>query len=145
MESGANLSVAKGFTEAEMENVYSVAYNFSQQEKFQEAKTLFRFLALYGHMEPTYWMGLAISQQALGEYEEAIKAYAMVYFLDMDNPVPMFHAAQCHIKNKDYEAAQAALDSLSLLTKGKEKQFKNLINLGQILNQEIARKTQELQ
>ncbi len=145
MKSGATLSVARGFTDAEMENVYSIAYNFSQQEKFQEAKVLFRFLAFYGHMEPTYWMGLAVSQQALGEYEQAIKAYAMVYILELDNPVPLFHTAQCHIKNKNYESAQAALDSLILLAKGKEAQFKNLIDLGEILSQEIARKIQKTQ
>ncbi len=111
LENGGTLGDLKGFTPEEMEAVYSLAYNLHQQGRFEEAEKLFQFLCFYEHLDKRFWMGLGACRQQLKRHREAIEAYSVLGMLDMENPYPPLHAADCYVALGDMEKAESALEA----------------------------------
>ncbi|HEB77286.1 MAG TPA: CesD/SycD/LcrH family type III secretion system chaperone [Methylothermaceae bacterium] len=111
LENGGTLGDLKGFTPEEMEAVYSLAYNLHQQGRFEEAEKLFQFLCFYEHLDKRFWMGLGACRQQLKQYQGAIDAYSVLGMLDMENPYPPLHAADCYAALGDVEKAESALEA----------------------------------
>lgn len=114
------LQRAFGVSNYEMEEVYSEAYRFYQEDIYLESSAAFRWLVLLNPFVAKYWQGLAASLQLLGKYEKALHAYAMVALLDCDNPYPHFHAYTCYCDLHNPEDADKALDLAYQRTLGKE-------------------------
>ena len=85
----------KGITDAEMEAVYSLGFNFYQTGNMENAEKVFKFLVLFDHFEPKYWIGLGAVLQVNKAFDSAITAYSYASFLDIHNPKPQYHAAEC--------------------------------------------------
>jgi type III secretion system low calcium response chaperone LcrH/SycD len=110
LNKGLALQDLKGIPDASMEAVYGMAYNLYNGGRFQDAETLFKYLTVLNHWEKKYWMGLGGARQVLGNYQEAIEAYAMATLIDMMNPMPHFQAAICHLGLGNIQEAQVALE-----------------------------------
>ena len=108
----ATLKLLKGVTNAELEAVYSLAFGYYQTGKFNEALKLFQFLVLFDHLNKKYWMGLGAVQQVLKDFQGAIVSYGYSSFLDLKNPKPQFHAAECFLAMGDRRNAASALFAL---------------------------------
>ncbi len=109
---GATIKELKGITSAEMEAVYSLAFNFYRTGRYDDAGKLFNFLALYDHLNPKYWMGVGAVRQVGHDFSGAIEAYAYASFLDLSNPKPQLHSAECFLALGDRRNAASALEAL---------------------------------
>lgn len=112
---GAALADVQGYTEDEMEAVYHLAYNAYRQGKHPDARKLFQFLALNDHLESRFWMGLAATCQASGDYRQAVAAYEMAAVLEATNPWPPFHAGECYMAMNEWEKSAKALQAVEIL------------------------------
>ncbi len=102
----------KGITDGEMEAVYSLGFNFYNTGRYDEAEKVFKSLVFFDHMNPKYWMGMGALQQVRKNYDGAITSYGFASFLDLHDPKPQYHAAECFLAKGDYENAQSALEAL---------------------------------
>ena len=108
----ATMRELKGITKAEMEAVYSVGFNMYRTGRYDDAEKIFRFLVLFDHLEPKYWLGVGAVQQVRKDYEGAIASYGYASFLDLSNPKPQLHAAECFLAMGDKMNAASALIAL---------------------------------
>ena len=108
----ATMRELKGITKAEMEAVYSVGFNMYRTGRYDDAEKIFRFLVLFDHLEPKYWMGVGAIQQVRKYYQGAIASYGYASFLNLKNPKPQFHAAKCFLAMCDKVNAASALVAL---------------------------------
>ena len=114
IKDNATLKQLKGVTNAELEAVYSLAFGYYQTGKFNEALKLFQFLVLFDHLNKKYWMGLGSVQQVLKDFQGAIVSYGYSSFLDLKNPKPQFHAAECFLALGDKRNAASSLEALDM-------------------------------
>ena len=108
----ATMRELKGITKAEMEAVYSVGFNMSRTGRYDDAEKIFRFLVLFDHLEPKYWLGVGAIQQVRNDYQGAVASYGYASFLDLSNPKPQLHAAECFLALGDKVNAASALVAL---------------------------------
>ena len=111
---GATIKELKGLTNDEMEAVYSLAFNFYRTGKFDDAEKLFNFLALFDHLNAKYWMGVGAVRQVKKDYVNAVQAYGYASFLDLKNPKPQLHAAECFLALGDKRNAASSLEALDM-------------------------------
>lgn len=102
----------KGISTGEMEAVYSLGFNFYNTGRVEDAEKVFKFLVLFDHMNPKYWTGMGAVQQVKREFSAAVTSYAFASFLDLSDPKPQFHAAECYLALGDRENALSALSAL---------------------------------
>lgn len=102
----------KGITDGEMEAVYSLGFNFYNTGRYDEAEKIFKFLVLFDHLNPKYWTAIGALQQVRKDYDTAVTSYSFASFLDLSDPKPQFHAAECFFAKGDVDNATSALEAL---------------------------------
>lgn len=102
----------KGITDGEMEAVYSLGFNFYNTGRVDDAEKVFKFLVLFDHMNPKYWIGMGAVQQVQRNFKGAVTSYAFASFLDLEDPKPQYHAAECYLAMDDKTNALSALEAL---------------------------------
>jgi len=116
---GATLKAVHGYTDEEFDALYALGYNFYNQGKFAEALQAFGFLLMHDQMERKYYKAFASCQQMLKRYEEAVRNYSMASILDMTDPEPTFHTAECMVALNMPEEAKQALGFVIKDTEGR--------------------------
>lgn len=109
---GSTIKELKGIKNEELEAVYSLAFNFYRSGKYDEAGKLFDFLALFDHLNQKFWMGVGAVRQVKKDYAGAVQAYGYASFLDLKNPKPQIHAAECFLAMGDKRNAASSLEAL---------------------------------
>ena len=109
---GATLKEVKGISNEELESVYSLGFSYYRTGKFEDAQKLFEFLVLFDHLSTKYWFALGAVQQAQKDYQKAIASYGYSSFLDLENPKPQLHAAECYLALGDKGNAASAIMAL---------------------------------
>ena len=109
---GATLKEVRGITNDELEAVYSLGFGYYTTGKFAEAQKLFEFLVLFDHLNTKYWFALGAVQQAQKQFQKAIASYGYSSFLDLENPKPQYHAAECFLALGDKTNAASAIMAL---------------------------------
>ena len=109
---GATIKELRGISNNELEAVYSLAFNYYRTGKFDEAEKLFNFLALFDHLNPKFWMGVGAVRQVKKDFSGAVQAYGYASFLDLSNPKPQLHAAECFLAMGDKRNAASSLEAL---------------------------------
>ena len=109
---GSTIKEVKGVTNDELEAVYSLGFGYYSTGKFEDAQKLFEFLVLFDHLSTKYWFALGAVQQARKDYRKAIASYGYSSFLDLENPKPQFHAAECYLALGDKANAASAIMAL---------------------------------
>ena len=112
IEKNATLKQLNGVTNSELEAVYSLAFGYYQTGRYDEALKLFQFLVLFDHLNQKYWMGLGATQQVLKDYQAAVTSYGYCSFLNLENPKPQLHAAECFLAMGDKRNAASSLEAL---------------------------------
>ena len=113
IEKRSTLKQMKGITNEELEAVYTLAFGYYRTGKFNEALKLFQFLVLFDHLNAKYWMGLGAVQQVLKDFQNAVVSYGYSSFLNLENPKPQLHAAECFLAMGDKRSAASALFALN--------------------------------
>ena len=106
------LAEAKGLTEAEMNAVYSMGVGFYKTGNYDDAEKVFKFLVLFDHLNSRYWTAMGSLRQAQRRFAEALEAYKMATFLDLENPRPLYYSAECCVALGQKDEALAALEAL---------------------------------
>ena len=109
---GSTIKELRGITNAEMEAVYSLAFNYYRTGKLEEAEKLFNFLALFDHLNPKFWIGVGAVRQVKKDFQGAVQAYAYASFLDIHNPKPQYYAAECFLAMGDKRNAASAVEAI---------------------------------
>ena len=112
VKDGATLKEVRGITNDELEAVYSLGFGHYNTGKFEDAEKLFQFLVLFDHLNSKYWFALGAVQQARKDYKKALASYGYSSFLDLENPKPQYHAAECCLALGDRANAASALLAL---------------------------------
>ncbi len=113
IERGATLKQLKGVSNEELEAVYSLAFGYYRTGKYDEAAKLFQFLVLFDHLNAKFWFGLGAVQQAMKDYQGAVSSYGYCSFLNLENPKPQLHAAECFLALGDKINAASSLEALN--------------------------------
>ncbi len=112
VKDGTTLKEVRGITNDELEAVYSLGFGYYNTGRFDDAQKLFEFLVLFDHLNTKYWFALGAVQQARKDYLKAIASYGYSSFLDLENPKPQFHAAECYLALGDKANAASAILAL---------------------------------
>ena len=96
-KSGGTLAQAMGLTADACEAMYAHGHSLYAQGKYNDAFKIFAQLVAYDHMDSRYQMALASAMQMTRRYEEALQQYMIVTVMRIDDPVPVYHCAECLI------------------------------------------------
>ena len=116
LKSGGAIADVAGITDEQLESLYALAYQNYAVKSYLDAKNIFRALCLYDHTQQRFYMGLAASQQGLGEYADAAQSYSFACFISgLKDPKPMYYSAICLLKSGKKDDAIAALESIEIM------------------------------
>ncbi|MCP5306225.1 MAG: SycD/LcrH family type III secretion system chaperone [Chromatiaceae bacterium] len=113
------LGEINGISETSLDALYNLAYSAYRAGRFSDALKVFRFLVTFDHLEKRYWMGFAACRQMTKEYRGAIDAYAVASTLDLHDPAPLLHTAECLLALDLRDNAVGALE-LAVETAGED-------------------------
>lgn len=115
---GGTLGQALAVDSDEYEALYAVAHAAYQAARYQEAADTFGMLVSLSPYQTRFLQAYATSLQMLGRYEDAIVYFSLASMLDLDDPRPFFHIAQCMLARRMPEQALEALDQALPRTEG---------------------------
>ncbi len=110
---GATLREMRGLSDAEMEAIYSMGVNFYQAGNYEDAEKVFQFLVMFDHLSSRYWTAMGSLRQVQRKFAQAVEAYKFASFLDLENPKPMYYAAECYLALGQKDEALMALAALA--------------------------------
>lgn len=94
---GGTIGFAMDYDEKDYEVIYALGHSLYNQGRYQEAMRTFGYLVLHNHLEKRYMNAFASSLKMLKNYKEAIKFYSFASLMDMSDPLPTYHTAECMI------------------------------------------------
>src|SRR5262245_11827336 len=94
---GATLGTFYGYTDEDYEMVYEHGHMLYGQARYLDALKAFGFLVMHNPYERRYISAFAACFQMRQQYKEAITYYTIASLMDMTDPVPTFHTAECMI------------------------------------------------
>lgn len=109
-QAGGTLKELAGFSEESMQRLYRGAHSIFHQERFADAADAFVFLVTLDPYRHNYWLGLGMSEQALGHFDEALAAYSMAVLTDFKVPTAHFYAGKCYYALNEIPRAGACFD-----------------------------------
>ncbi|MBQ3683914.1 SycD/LcrH family type III secretion system chaperone [Succinimonas sp.] len=119
IEKGYTIADLMNISPERMEALYSLAYQNYVTKNYEDALKVFKVLVLYDQSEQKYTMGLAATEQDMGDYVKAANTYSLACLQSgLKDPEPMYFAAICLLKAGQKEDAVVALKSLE--TMGRE-------------------------
>jgi type III secretion system low calcium response chaperone LcrH/SycD len=128
-----------GWSQDQIDALYSAAYNQYRAGAYEEALNIFKPLLVLNSTDSRVWLGYAAAAQMLNNHEDALKAYGYASLLDPMDARPFFHAMECHIALKNYDEAKTAGEYVVGVTTDKPEHSKTLART-QILLKAIEEK-----
>ncbi|HHE0545041.1 TPA: SycD/LcrH family type III secretion system chaperone VcrH [Vibrio parahaemolyticus] len=119
LEEGGTLKMLHDVSADTLEHIYAVGYNFFQSGKIEQAAKVFQLLSMLDHYQARFFIGLGAARQELGEYLQAIDAYSYAALVDINDPRPPFHSAECHLKLEQLTEAESGFYSAKEMSAGK--------------------------
>lgn len=83
---------------ARLEEFYQHGYMLYKFGRYKHAETYFHMLVLADPGNPKYLMALAACMHMQKQYLTAVQLYSTVMYFEPDNPMPLYHTADCYIK-----------------------------------------------
>ncbi|EGR3414769.1 SycD/LcrH family type III secretion system chaperone VcrH [Vibrio parahaemolyticus] len=119
LEEGGTLKMLHDVSADTIEHIYAVGYSFFQSGKIEQAAKVFQLLSMLDHYQARFFIGLGAARQELGEYLQAIDAYSYAALVDINDPRPPFHSAECHLKLEQLTEAESGFYSAKEMSAGK--------------------------
>ena len=103
----------------EMEEMYSMAYVYYQNQRYKEADALFRLLVMIRPEEFKFWKGLGACQQMKKNYQAALTCYRQAQALLKNKPDPYLyvHAADCYFALTEVDRGFKVLETAKTCAK----------------------------
>jgi len=109
------------------DSLYHEAYHYYQNGRYEQSKSVFRFLTFFDLKNAKFWLGLGAADQMLKNYEEAIYSYKVALVLNENNPHVYFLIADCYIAQEKIDDAMHILKNVEEAF-GQEEKYKKLIS-----------------
>ena len=106
---GGTLGDLQGFTDQDYEALYTIGHGMYSQERYDDALKIFGFLVMNNPFDRRFHQAMASALQMRGDFSEAIGYYSMASVMDIKDPVPTFHTAECLAALGQIEQAREAL------------------------------------
>ncbi|WP_318429400.1 SycD/LcrH family type III secretion system chaperone [Photobacterium leiognathi] len=119
LEEGGTLKMLHDVSADTIEHIYAVGYQFFQSGKIEQAAKVFQLLSMLDHYQARFFIGLGAARQELGEYQQAIDAYSYAALVNVNDPRPPFHSAECHLKLKQLTEAESGFYCAKEMSAGK--------------------------
>ncbi|MGY0595798.1 SycD/LcrH family type III secretion system chaperone VcrH [Vibrio sp. JZG10] len=139
LEEGGTLKMLHDVSQDTIEHIYAVGYNFFQSGKIEQAAKVFQLLSMLDHYQARFFIGLGAARQELGEYLQAIDAYSYAALVDVNDPRPPFHSAECHLKLEQLTEAESGFYSAKEMSAGKS-QYADLHERAAIMLEAVRNK-----
>ncbi|EGR0934613.1 CesD/SycD/LcrH family type III secretion system chaperone [Vibrio parahaemolyticus] len=139
LEEGGTLKMLHDVSADTIEHIYAVGYNFFQSGKIEQAAKVFQLLSMLDHYQARFFIGLGAARQELGEYLQAIDAYSYAALVDINDPRPPFHSAECHLKLEQLTEAESGFYSAKEMSAGKS-QYADLHQCAGIMLEAVRNK-----
>src|SRR5450830_647818 len=94
---GVTLKEIHGISDEQMDGLYSLAYDFYEQGRLDEAEKFFRFLCIYDFYCIDFLMGLAAVYQLKEMHQKAADLYAVAFAQSKSDYRPVLFAGQCQL------------------------------------------------
>jgi len=108
-EGGGILGDLFEYSERDYEAVYALGHSFYVQARYFDALKAFGFLVMNNPLERKYVNAYASCQQMRKEFDDALAFYSLASVMDIADPRPTFHSAECLISLGRIEEAIEAL------------------------------------
>lgn len=118
LKEGEQLYKLEGLAKEDLEALYVLGINFYEAQAYGEAREVFEQLCLLDDADPRYWFALGGALQQASRPEEALTAYSVCQSIEPENPLPAYHAHECHLSLGDPSTATKALRLVLALTAG---------------------------
>lgn len=128
---------AFGMKKDELEYIYSHAYNLYNAGKYKDAIQIFHILMYLDDSDHRFLYGLAACYHMKKEYPKALVLYLGCQLVDPENPVLLWHIADCY---KQIGKKYAALLYLKLALK-----YSDLIVIYSVLKTKIEKEIEALE
>ncbi|MEO5672260.1 MAG: SycD/LcrH family type III secretion system chaperone [Ramlibacter sp.] len=110
LQAGGTLGDVFDYTEQDYEVLYALGHSLYSQARYHDAVKAFGFLVMHNHLERRFIGALASSLQMVKSYDEAFSYYSLASVMDLADPVPTFHSAECLIALGRVDDARKCLD-----------------------------------
>lgn len=108
--SGGVLGDVYDYSPQDYEVLYALGHSLYSQRRYGDAVKAFGFLVAHNHLERRYLSAFASSLQMVKNYEEALGYYSMASVMDLSDPLPTFHSAECLVALNRLQQAKKFLD-----------------------------------
>lgn len=125
-----------------MEAIYGQAYNLYNQGRYKEASYIFRLIMLLDYMTPKYILGLAACLHRMKDYKNAANIYLLCGTIDVTNPLPHYHAADCYIQLNVPEMAVFSL-GLAITAAGDQPQYAVVKERSTLMKESLEKQLEE--
>lgn len=122
---------AMGISNEMMEAIYSFGYRLYNNGKYQQAAPVFRLLVMLEPGQGKYLMGLAACFHMSKEYQNAATTYSLCGLIDLNDPLPYYHASDCYFQLGQKELAVKSL-AISIQKMKDRPEYEALMNRAQI-------------
>ena len=109
---GKTVAEMRGLSPDEVEAIYSLGYTYYQVGKLDEAEKVFRFVCFMDHLDGKYWLALGAVLQSKRQLDEAVKVYANILLMNMNEPRAYYRIAECKLALGNRDEAREALEIL---------------------------------
>jgi type III secretion system low calcium response chaperone LcrH/SycD len=107
---GGTLGDLFDYDDRDYEAVYALGHSFYAQARYLDALKAFAFLVMNNPYEKRFVNAYASSLQMLERYDDAIGFYSLASVMDIADPKPTFHTAECLLAKGRIEEATDALN-----------------------------------
>jgi type III secretion system low calcium response chaperone LcrH/SycD len=107
---GHTLGPLLGSSVESQEALYRLAYRLYGQAKYAEAQRLFAILLMHNHLDRRYYLAYGACAQMLKRHPDALRYYSVAAQLDLTDPQPAIHMAECLLALGQRGEARACLD-----------------------------------
>lgn len=106
---GGTLGDIVGFDQTDYEAVYALGHTMYTGARYLDAVKAFGFLVMHDPYERRFVSAYASALQMLKRYQDAIAYHSMASVMDLSDPLPTFHTAECLVALGMRAEAQQAL------------------------------------
>lgn len=96
-----------------LETFYQIGTKLYENEKLEEAISVFSYLSIIDVYNPNVWLSLGMCHHKGNDWFEALKAFTMVNILNPENPLPYLYSIDCYLANHDRNNARASFQLAS--------------------------------
>jgi type III secretion system low calcium response chaperone LcrH/SycD len=118
LDEGGAIYELLGVTQEELDGIYAMAYQFLENNRFEEADNLFHLLVTYNYYNTDYAIGLGLARQGQGKLAEAADIYGASVAFNVNDPRLPFHAGECHFEMGNLDAAESGFTMAALRAEG---------------------------